>query len=501
MLLSRFFSDTKSAVTGITRDRDWMTLWEMHLLPKGLPLMLGVGLGVLLALFIVNQTWYLVFGLLFSVPVVILLSSYPFAGLIAWMLIMPFLQTSPNAAYRYVFWMIHRALPPISLAAVVLASLFKVGSRRRLVRLGRAELALLIYLGWAAVSIFRLQSSPLPYLYSLYDQVFVPVCLYWFVRLAAPGEQDLKRLVPVACFIVLLESVVGILAWFVPEVLPSHWLRYQGARATGTLGFPHAYSTTLIFFSFLLFQDAMQRKPGRVRSLLLFTFGLGAVCVFLSFSRGSWLGGIVAAVGLLLMYPKVMIRMMIILLILMLILGSGVLSETMAFARERMDSEDTATGRWLIWNAGLEMFKAKPVLGWGFGDYNRYAWQFQTRVHNVVATGRHTSHNSYIAIAAELGGPGFFLFAFPLLWWLTLTLRVWPRMPATGFWSRNLLVVLWLVILDHIVVNMFSDMRHSTYGMGMWWIALGFIANMVSAYLQSEDVELPEWIQRAHQTF
>jgi O-antigen ligase len=500
MFRSDFFSGAKLAVADFTRDRDWMGLWETYVLPIGLPLLLGLGMGILLAFLIVNQLWYLVFGLLLLSPVVVLLSAYPFAGLIVWILIMPFLQTTPNTTYRYVYWMIHRALPPITLGALAFAHLFKVRERYRSLKLGRAELAVAIYLGWAVANVFWHHSSPLAYLYLLYDRVFVPICLYWIVRLAMPRERGLKRLIPVACLIALFECIVGVLGWYAPQLLPQDWLRYQGARTTGTLAYPHAYTTTLIFLIFFLFQDAMNRKPGGIRSVLVFVFGLGAICVFLSFSRGSWLGGVVAAIGLLVVYPKKMAGMVVVLLVLMIILGSGALSDTMAFARQRMNSEDTAEDRLVIWNAGLRMAAAKPLWGWGFGDYVRYAWRFQTRVHNTVRTSRYASHNSYIAIAAETGLPALFLFVFPMLWWLTLSFRVWPRMPATGFWSRNLLVVFWLAILNHVVVNMFSDMRHSTYGMGMWWIALGFVANMVSVYLQSEDVKLPEWVQRAHQT-
>ncbi len=57
-----------------------------------------------------------------------------------------------------------------------------------------------------------------------------------------------------------------------------------------------------------------------------------------------------------------------------------------------------------------------------------------------------------------------------------------------------------MVLLDHIVVNFFSDMQHSTYGMGMWWITLGMIANMVEAYLEPGDMKMTEWFRRAGQT-
>jgi O-antigen ligase len=499
MLVSRLFVETKTTIMATIRGKNRTNPLEIAWNSKGLFLLLGCGLGVCLAWLIVSENWPFVFGLLLLVPSLLIFNTYPFAALIVWLLVAPFLQTTPNAEIRTVYWMIHRTLPPLALGLVVLADLLNVTKKSRHVKLGRAELAMVLFIGLGLVNIFWFQSSPLSYLYLFYDRVFVPICLYWFIRIVAPSESSIRRLIPVAFILVLVESAAGVLSWFAPQVLPSDWLTLQGARTTGSLAYPHAYTTTLIFFIFLLFQDAMHRGWGVIRSTFLFTFGFGAICVFLSFSRGSWLGGIAAVAGLLLMYPKTMVRMTVILLISMSILGSGVLSEQMAFARERMNSEDTAKDRWVVWDAGLQMIEAKPLFGWGYGNYNLYAGQFQRRVQNYVASNALASHNSYIAMPAELGLPTFFLFVFPVLWWLMLSLKVWPRMPKDGFWSRSLLLVFWLVILDHIVVNLFSDMTRSTYGMGMWWITLGLIANMVDTYLQPEDFRLPTWVRRASQ--
>jgi len=462
--------------------RRWAALWETHLLPKGIPILLGLVLGTLLAFFIVSEEWHLVFGLVLLVPAVILFNTYPFAGLMIWLLLMPFLQTTPTETYRYVYWIVHRALPPLALIVAALANLFQVPKKRQPVRLGRAEWAMIFYLGLVVLNIFWFHAGSTAYLYLFYDRVFVPFCLYLFVRVVAPREAELKRLMPIAFVIVMVQCVVGVLSWFAPRVLPTDWLTLQGARTTGTLAYPHAYTTTLVVFSFLLFQDAMNRKPGVVRSAFLFAFGFSAVCIFISFSRGSWLGGAAAAMGLLMMYPKTTVRTAVVVLILMTLLGSGVLSQQMAYARERMNSEDTAKDRLVIWDAGLQMIKAKPLFGWGYGDYAEYAGQFQRRVANYMAAYSHASHNSYIAMAAETGVPAFLLFMFPVLWWLMLSLKVWPRMPKEGLRSRLLVGILWMVILDHIIVSFFSDMRHSTYGMGMWWIALGLIASTVETY-------------------
>ena len=499
MTLLRLFKNTKPPAVGI-QEEEGTSLGEAQLLSKGIFLLLASGLGILMALLIARGSWLLALGVLLSIPAIIVFSAYPFAAIIVWLLVNSFLQTTPDDMTRMAYWMMHRALPPAALGVAVLADLFKVNTKRPRVKLGGAELSMVIFVGVALLNILWYHPSGyLSHLYNLYDQLFIPFCLYGLIRLTAPREQDLNRLIPGAFALVVFEVIVGILSWLRPEVLPRDWVGYSSQRTIGTFGFAHAYSTTLVFFSLLLFQAAMHRKSGVTRTVLLLAVGMGVAGVFFSFSRGGWLGGLAAATGLLIMYPKTVLRLSIILLLVMSILGMTVLSGQMAFADERMNSDDTAKIRWVLWDAGLQMIYAKPFFGWGYSDYKLYAWRFQERVFNFVASREFASHNTLISIAAELGVPALLLFLFPVGWWLRRTRKVWSRLPRAGFWSRSLLVAFWLVILDHLITGFFSDMRTSIYGQSMWWVTLGFIANMVDAYLPPDKQQLPAQFLQADQ--
>lgn len=480
---------------GSRRDK---VLDERTRTPIGLAVLLALAIGIPLAFFLSNGSWLAVAVLLFSVPALILFTRYPFSALLVWMIANAFLQTTPTDATRTVFWMVHRALPPLGLMLVVLADMLQIPSYRPRVRLGLGDAAAGAFLLLSLLNIVLFQSSPLEYLYMLYDRVFIPICLYWFVRLVAPRQADLERMMPIALFLVLFESSVGIVSWLDPSQLPEDWVSYSSERAIGTLAGAHAYSTTLVFFSLLLFHFGMTNKTGLRRGIYVLAACMGAAGVFFSFSRGSWLGAMAASLGMLILYPKAVIRTGLVVLIAAILLGGTFFAKQFSFALERINSEETASIRWVIWDAGAQMIEREPLYGWGYGNYNSIAWQFQRRVGNIVAVNGEASHNSYIAIAAELGIPGLILFAFPVLWWLVRT-KGGAHLPSKGFWSQTLLAILWLVILDHIVVNFFSDMRHSTYGMGMWWITLGLIGNLVEAHLDADSVKLPAWLRHAAQ--
>jgi O-antigen ligase len=478
------FLSVKSAVVQAISNRNWKSFCEIRSLSRGIPVLLGLGLGPLLALLIVNGDWAFVFALLMLVPLVILFNAYPFASVIIWLLVFPFFASSPTAAGRYMYWIIHRAMIPVGLGIVILSRLMKV-KKYHMVRLGRAELAMGAFAGCILVSILLFQPNTRVWLINSYDRILVPFAMYLLMRLTTPRKKEMERLSVVAFIVAVSQSVIGLLSWFAPQVLPPQWLHLQGVRTVGTLRQPAVYTSALIFSIALLFQAAMNRKAGWLRTVYLSGFGLGAVCVFLSFSRGSWVGGVLVAAGLLILFPKPMIRMSIILLAIMAVLASGALSSQMAWASERLETQDTIKSRVAISEALIAMNQRKPFFGWGYGNQKRYSAQFLKRAGAGYAS--LSSHNTYLTIAAEMGLAGLFLYIFPFVWWLILSVKVLSRIPKDGMWDRSLLVVFWLVIVNYIIVSNFIDIRYFPFGLTLSWMTLGCVANVVYPYLDLGD--------------
>lgn len=499
-MVSRNLLNRKSIVARVFGDKGVAHFWETCFLPRWLPLLMGLGLGVFLALLIVNEAWPFPIAVVLAVPTVVLFIRYPLAAVMIWLLVFPFFVEGASAAHRYVYWIVHRGMIPATLGIVILSDWLRV-RKREPVRWGPAELTMLVFVGLVLVNIFLFAQSYQNPTYKFYDRIFVPFCMYWLVRLYAPREKDLKLFLWAAFITVVAQCTIGLLAWFAPQVLPSRWLGKAGARTVGSIGAAASYTTTLIFLSLLLFQYAMHCKSRKLRSVLLFTFGLASFCVFFSFSRGSWLGGLAVLVGLMLIYPKQVVRLTIVLVILVYILSSSVLADHVAWAWERLTGEQSirsAEWRAISSNASLGMIEAKPLWGWGYGNYDLYDRQFQTRVGDMAVTGDGSSHNTYLTLMAELGVIAFLLYIFPLGWWLMFSVKTWQRLPRDGFWSRTLLAMLWLLILDHVIVSNFMDMiRVCPLGTTLWWMALGFIANMVYPYLKPGDIGAPSWARQS----
>lgn len=494
MLASRFSSIGKSIIGEIFGDQGLTFFWEARFIPRWLPALLGLAMGIASAVFIINQDYHFLIALTLAVPAAIVFNRYPFACVMLWLLLTPYFVITPTAAGRYMFWALHRAMIPAGLGIVILADWLGVNKRER-VRFGWAEVAIFLFALWTLGNILLLSNEPTRYLIRFYDRLVVPACMYLLVRLSSPDERDFRRLVWVAFVTVIAESGIGLLSWFAPSTLPPQWLDLQGARTVGTFGNPAVYTSTLIFLSLLLFQYAVDSASRRIRLVFLLVVGLAMFCVAFSFSRDSWFGGLVVLLGLMLIYPKVTLRLTFLVVLVTSILSISVLSAQVSWAQERLNDSDTAESRIIGYVASTRMIRARPLFGWGWGNYNLYADQFKESVGDIIS-GQHrsTSHNTYLSIMAELGVIALFLYLFPVLWWLAKSIMVSRKMPQHGFWSWRLLAMLWLLMLDHIIVSNFMDMvRFNLFGTTVWWLALGLIASMVHPHLKPDPLEGKAW--------
>lgn len=453
--------------------------------------LLGLGLCVVVAYLVVADMWMFAVVMVAALPIFVLLHRYPLTGLFVWLLLGEFLVATNGGTIRKMYWLIHRALPLITLGIIFLSYMLRI-HKRRLPRLGGAELFMAGYLVATQLSVIYLSSDVMANSFYIYDRIFVPMCLYLLVRLMRPTEQDMRRLIPFLIVILIAQSLIGIASWTVPQVLPSAWLDRVGTRTTGSLQSYSVFTCTAVTCGLLILQSALNHDLSNMRRRFYYAlFALSYFMIFFSFSRGSWLAGLVVFMGLGLIYRQFIVRFTLATVPLVAILLTvGLLSTYTEWASQRFysdRSEEAALSRLPIYYASYRMFEEKPILGWGYGNFDHFDRLFQERVSGLInAVKDHASHNLYLTIVAEQGIVGIFFYMMPMFWWLALSMKAYSKLPAEGFWSRKLLVIFWLLLLFHIIVNNFSNMR-VVYGLGLWWITLGFIGVMVSESLLPEQ--------------
>ncbi len=466
------------------RDRDAVS----NVAPLVAALLLGIVIcaGVALTSAELGPQFALV--LLLMAPAGILLFRYPFVAVILWMLIFPFVARDVVGLGVWIYRAIHLVMIPVTLWLVVLKSWVQ-GSKRPIVRFGPAEYVMGLSMLWAIGNMFILGEQPIRLILHWQDRYFVPYCMYWLVRLIAPTTADLKRFLPVAFFTLMTQAAIGALSWFAPKVLPQQWLGTAGERVVGTFHNPAVYTSTCLFLALLIFQYGMSSKSAWLRVLGIFTIGVGYVSILISFSRGSWLGGSLVLMGLAVLYPRVIIPLTTIAVVLIVGLGTTIFSHEVDFAFQRLNDNSTVQGRFETGAKSMGMIDQKPLFGWGYNNYDRFDENFRIQVNNITNENDKTSHNTYFTVMAEQGIPALIFYLFPAGWWLLQSLAVWRRLPRSGFWSATLLALLWLLMLDHFTVSNFMDMlRFNYFGTTIWWMALALIATIVeSARVSSRE--------------
>ncbi len=440
------------------------------------------GLGA--AYLVVSGNWQIAAALVFCLPALVVLHKSPFLGLVIWMFLSPFLVQTPSVAERQVYWLIHRFLPVIVLGMMLVSSTLRVTSRR-LPRFTVAEYGMLGYVVVSVLSILLQSNNVAGTLIYFYDHIFIPMCLYWVVKLSAPGEKPLKWLFPVALWITVSQVAIGILSWVMPWVLPSAWLNYAGARTTGSLNSVSVYTTTLIFSGILVLFTAQSLRPGWKKTLLVLVYLSTLYAIFISYSRASWLAGGLVFLGIVWLYPRFFFRLGLALLPIGLLLGGFLLATQLQTAQDRLTSDEathSALSRLPVLVAAYRMFETKPLFGWGYENFDRYDRQFQGRFGDLVNPDEkdHTSHNVYLTILAEQGLAGLLLILSPVFWLSYRSLKLYRHLPRRGLKGRKMLALLWLVVLSYVVVNNFAPMV-VVFGVGLYWITLGLIANIIQS--------------------
>jgi O-antigen ligase len=445
----------------------------------------ALGTAVVIAYLVGTGKPELALGLLLAVPAAQILLRRPLAAAAVWLLLTPLVvETDGGGALRLVFTGVHRAMPLLAVANVVLAAAY--GVRRPLPRFTLAEGSMAAYLVITQLSILYTSDAFLASTIQLYDRVGAPMLLYLLVRFCEPDERHVRRLVPIVLVMLLTQTLVGALQWTAPGSLPSAWQNRIGLRTTGTLRHPNVYGTTMLFVALFLMHlgiSMRQRSGGRV---MLWLVPVAMTMVFLTYSRASWLAGVVVALGVFTIYPRYITKVAAVAIVAsMVLIASGRVDTQIELAQQRFlseQSEESALSRLPVIAASLRMLRTRPLTGWGYEHFDRYNRQFQGAVGGLVVPEKdHASHNLYLTLLAEQGLPGFLFYMGPFFYWLALSRTAWRTLPKQGVVSSKLLVCLWLMLASHVVVNNYSDM-HIEWGLGLWWITLGLIATLTTRY-------------------
>lgn len=298
----------------------------------------------------------------------------------------------------------------------------------------------------------------------------------------------------------LVVSVAGLRQWFFGADALATWVDPESTLAGTTrvysfLGNPNLLAGYLLpavnFSAAAVF--AWNRWLPKALGVLM--WGVNSACLVLTFSRGGWIGFVVASFCMLLLLvhwfsihlPRFwrIWSLPLVLGVSAIIVGAAVI--LVEPLRDRvlsmfMGREDSSNNfRINVWMAVIEMIKDRPILGIGPGNsaFNRVYPQYQQAGYTALS-----AYSIVLEIAVETGLIGLSCFFWLLLvafnqCWVQLQ-RLRRLASREGFWLMAATATMLGMLAHGLVDTVWYRPQVST----LWWLMLAIVA---SYYLPSQQ--------------
>lgn len=220
-------------------------------------------------------------------------------------------------------------------------------------------------------------------------------------------------------------------------------------RNAGLSGMVLNYAHNLAYFQIIILGMMVYRKEiGRFVNVnfISFIFVVNLIGLYLSYTRGAMLALIVGAPFYLFKHNKV--KFVLAGIVLLLIAAMAYFSTGRSLLRPGSDKERISQ-----WQAAVKAFEERPVLGYGYLNFEKYSVDIKKRYNlGELQFGGH-AHNNFLEMLASTGILGFLCYAGWLVFWFI------------EMYKRDDLIS--KISLPFIIVFIVSGLTQSTISLGV----------------------------------
>lgn len=411
-----------------------------------------------------EQPFHRVIKLLLAAALGISVLFVPWAGLLCFPVVAPFLP-----------WIPPLPLPGVNALNLMLVTVFitwcvgRVQRGESIVRGGKLSTPLILMILLIVLSVVRGAAFPTGYRYELKDGIVqairaaVTLSVYFVALYMARGEKARRSLVWALVLGLIAESIATI-------VLGRNG---RGARATGSIGQSNDLGAFLAVYTVLAAAMIPAARGWFGKLLLLGATAGGCFGILLSISRAG-----MVAVALGLFYVALRSSRTFTILLLLVGLTSPLWAPDYVKQRvtgtsveaEGSDSAELESGARLrvdTWRAIIEVVSDHPIEGVGFGGLQYVLPQTGEALGVDV---KDSSHNTFLRMLGEMGLLGFGLFLWVL--WTCWAVAGDTIRKATSRFDRQLGVGLGAATLALVVSCAFGDRYFNVLVAGGYWMVV-----------------------------
>ena len=444
-------------------------LWQgLDLLVKLRFLWIGLlvaGLGIVLGLAMQapEQGW-LAASIVVALALLASILHRPLDGVLLWIFFTPFVET-------WIKIPMGSGIPDLSFSrfAIAFLALVMLGraatGKLHIARIGLTEMAIVVTtLGIMAAAPLSVSPPPMGVIQTAISSYFTPLCIYFFAKNLVKSRKELHQVLIAIAILGFVSGTYAIYEYATGNVLflprdtsPADLILFREALGiriirgiwggTGSMGRALAIAIPVTFYLFL------ESKGPPVQRLFL-----GAMLVaqsggiLVAMSRTPWYSLLIALFVMQFAYPRfrrLFLAILCVSAVLLVVFWDQVaVSDVAARVTDRVS---TLEGRQTRWEAGLRMWLARPVRGWGFGRYEEVSGRYRS---DGLRANLSAIENDYLYVLVGSGLIGFvpylLVLAVPLLASLRLFLRA--RLGGrSGFITQEMIAVYWAVMLSYLI--------------------------------------------------
>lgn len=321
-----------------------------------------------------------------------------------------------------------------SLLGIALACLLL--SRRRW-RMPAGSVWLFLFFAWTFVSLFA-NGDPLaglPQIRKLYVWL-----LLFVLATTLRGADDFRMLLLAWTGLASLAALRGLWQFWMKwqsaaQAGTDFYQSYVGARITGFMSHWMTFSSQMLFAFLAASALLLFSSPGRrVRMALAASLPLLGAALVLGFTRGIWLAAAAACAYLLCFWRRWTLICLPVAAAAAFSVGPDAVRARVASLVRPHGTTDSNLHRIVTWRTGLEMIKARPLIGVGPEQVGRrFDSYLPPGITRPLPEGWYGHlHNFYLQYAAERGIPAavfllLFLLSQPRRWLHSLRASLMPR--------------------------------------------------------------------------
>lgn len=437
--------------------------------------------------------WWCLHGLVLIVPII--MSNWTWLG---------FTLPLTYDQFDIIKIFVQRALTLIAIGAWSWHLLTKGGRLRRT----KIDYLILALLGWILLTSV-LSIHPPTAFFGKYRRFegFVSfvnyAAIFWLVAQFADRASRIRSLARTLFYGGVIVSVYGLMQYL--GVDPVKWgnLPFEVNRAFSTYGNPDLLGGYIIFPLAIGLALALSEEDTTWRAIYWTGFLLSVACWIVAFTRGAWIGGVVA-IGLLAVVAfrhRIKLSMVdysfagaigvvaTVLVIVSLSAASQVMNVVARIASIFNFDDPSAASRFKIWQAAIDAIKDRPLFGFG-ADTFRLIFPKYKPVEYVQQVGylsvADNVHNYPLQIASALGIPGFLLLygTFGAAAWFSAPL-VFRKHDGT---ERLVLAAFWAAAAGYLAHLMFGiSVTGSSY---LLWVSMAIV---LSPLAKTVEIKPQKW--------